>query len=132
MLLDAMPVLDWWHAAVRFKHALQTARPRCGHGQRSPRRRGAVRNPERAKWRLWHGRGPGCQRKLVDLLRWTERRQVCDLAGVSRLHRHVAELLGYLDRNQDALVSYAARRRRGEPISTALWRARSTKLWPSA
>jgi hypothetical protein len=44
---------------------------------------------------------------------------VCDLAGVGRLQRHVAELLGYLERNQDALVHYAARRRRGEPISTA-------------
>src|SRR6476620_772252 len=80
---------------------------------------GAVRTLERAKWRLWHGRWPGCQRKLADLLRWTERRQVCDLAGVGRLQRHVAELLGYLERNQDALVPYAARRRRGEPISTA-------------
>ena len=49
----------------------------------------------------------------------TERRQVHDLAGVSRLQRHVAELLGYLDRNQDALVHYAARRRRGEPSSIA-------------
>ena len=44
---------------------------------------------------------------------------MCDLAGVGRLQRHVAELLGYLERNQDALVPYAARRRRGEPISTA-------------
>jgi hypothetical protein len=30
-----------------------------------------------------------------------------------------SELLGYLERNQDALVHYAARRRRDEPISTA-------------
>ena len=29
------------------------------------------------------------------------------------------DLLGYLERNQSALVPYAARRRRGEPISTA-------------
>ena len=32
---------------------------------------------------------------------------------------HVSELFGYLERNQDALVHYATRRRRGEPISTA-------------
>jgi hypothetical protein len=31
----------------------------------------------------------------------------------------VSDLLGYLERNQGALVPYAARRRRGEPISTA-------------
>ncbi|MBV9775936.1 MAG: hypothetical protein JO143_02700 [Acetobacteraceae bacterium] len=35
------------------------------------------------------------------------------------LQRHVRELLGHLERNQEALVHYAARRRRGEPISTA-------------
>ena len=40
VLPDATPVLDWWHVAVRFEHALQTTRPRCGHGQRSPRRWG--------------------------------------------------------------------------------------------
>jgi hypothetical protein len=31
----------------------------------------------------------------------------------------MSELLAYLERNQDMLVHYAARRRRGEPISTA-------------
>ncbi|MGH3339948.1 MAG: hypothetical protein ACRDPL_14135, partial [Propionibacteriaceae bacterium] len=35
------------------------------------------------------------------------------------LRRHISELLGYLERNQDMLVHYAARRRHGEPISTA-------------
>jgi hypothetical protein len=42
-----------------------------------------------------------------------------DVAGIGRLQRHASELLGYLERNQAALVHYAARRRRGEPISTA-------------
>jgi hypothetical protein len=42
-----------------------------------------------------------------------------DAAGIGRLQRHVSDLLGYLERNQAALVPYAARRRRGEPISTA-------------
>jgi hypothetical protein len=35
------------------------------------------------------------------------------------LEHHVGELLAYLERNQGALVHYAARRRRGEPIPTA-------------
>ena len=35
------------------------------------------------------------------------------------MERHVGELLAYLERNQGALVHYAARRRNGEPISTA-------------
>jgi len=42
-----------------------------------------------------------------------------EVAGIERLERHVRELLGYLERNESALVHYAARRRGGEPISTA-------------
>ena len=41
------------------------------------------------------------------------------MAGIGRLEHHANELLVYLERNQGALVHYAARRRRGEAISTA-------------
>jgi hypothetical protein len=41
------------------------------------------------------------------------------MAGIGRLQRHISDLRGYLERNRGALVPYAARRRRGEPISTA-------------
>src|SRR4051794_7374549 len=74
---------------------------------------------DRAKWCLWHGRWTGCRRKLASLCRWTKRKPMRDVAGIGRLQRHVSDLLGYLERNQGALVPYAARRRRGEPISTA-------------
>jgi hypothetical protein len=79
----------------------------------------AVRGLERAKWRLWHGRWPGCRRKLAALCRWTQRKHVRDTPGIGRFLRRVGALLGYLERNTGALVHYAARRRRGEPISTA-------------
>jgi len=120
---EALPgatiVLDWWHAAVRFEHALQAARG-LGAGTADTHFAGeAVRGLERAKWRLWHGRWTGCRRKLAALCRWTERKPLRDLAGIGRLQRHASELLGYLECNEDALVHYASRRRRGEPISTA-------------
>ncbi len=119
VLPGATPVLDWWHVAVRFEHALQTARG-LGAGTAATRlANGAVHNLECAKWRLWHGRWSGCRRKLVDLHRWTERKHQREVTGVGRLRRHVAELLGYLERNQVALVHDAARHRRDEPISTA-------------
>jgi hypothetical protein len=79
----------------------------------------AVRGLERAKWRLWHGRWPGCRRRLAALCRWTQRKPLRDVAGMGRFQRHVSDLLGYLERNQGALVHYTARRRHGEPISTA-------------
>lgn len=119
VLPGATVVLDWWHAAVRFEHALQ---PACGLGAGTADTHladAAVRGLERAKWRLWHGRWPGCRRKLTALCRWTERKRLRDVTGIGRLQQHASELLGYLERNEHALVHYAARRRRGEPISTA-------------
>jgi hypothetical protein len=115
----ATVVVDWWRAAMRFGHALQTAR---GLGVGAPNTHPAdeaVRGLDRAKWRLWHGRWTGCRRKLAGLYRWTKRQHRRAIAGVDRLQRHVRELLGYLGRNEDMLVHYAARRWHGEAISTA-------------
>jgi len=119
VLPSATPVLDWWHAAVRFEHALQAARGLGVNTAEASLAERAVRGLERAKWRLWHGRWPGCRRRLAALCRWTERKHLRGVAGIGRLQRHVAELLGYLARNTAALVHYAARRRRGEPIATS-------------
>jgi hypothetical protein len=118
-LPEATVVLDWWHAAVRFEHALQAARGLGAGTANTHLADEAVRGLQRAKWRLWHGRWPGCRRKLGALGRWTQRKHVRDAIGIGRLQRHVSELLGYLERNEGALVHYAARRRCGEPISTA-------------
>ena len=77
-LPNATMVLDWWHAAGRFEHALQAAR---GLGAADPHlSRKAVRALERAKWRLWHGRWPGCRRKLVALCRRAQRSLCKDVA----------------------------------------------------
>jgi hypothetical protein len=118
-LPQATVVLDWWHLAVRFEHALQAARGLGAGTAEKHLADQAVRELERAKWRLWHGRWPGCRRKLAALCRWMQRKPLREVAGIGRLQRHVSELCGYLARNQEALVHYATRRRRGEPISTA-------------
>jgi hypothetical protein len=62
-LPNATIVLDWWHAAVRFEHALQAARGLDAADAHLAVE--AVGGLERAKWRLWHGRWPGCRRKLA-------------------------------------------------------------------
>ena len=115
-LPDATVVLDWWHIAIRFEHALRTARGLGAGGSHADHAVGAI---DRAKWRLWHGRWTGCRRKLAGLYRWTKRQHVRDVAGIDRLQRHLTDLLAYLERNEGTLVHYAARRRCGEPISTA-------------
>ncbi len=104
---------------MRFEHALQAARGLGAGTADTHFADEAIRGLERAKWRLWHGRWTGCRRKLTALCRWTERKPLRDVADVGRLQRRASELLGYLERNEAALVHYAAQRRRGEPISTA-------------
>ena len=42
-----------------------------------------------------------------------------DVAGADKVRQRVADLLGYLDHNEVALVHYAAQRRRSEPIATS-------------
>src|ERR1700722_10268765 len=102
-LPNATVVLDWWHAAVRFEHALQAAR---GLGAADAHVAAeAVRGLDRAKWRLWHGRWPGCQRKLAALRRWARRTSLRGMIGIGRLEHHLGELLAYLERNQGALVT---------------------------
>jgi hypothetical protein len=115
----ATVALDWWHVAIRFEPALQTARGLGTGAADADLADEAGRNLERAKWRLWHGRWTGWRRKLVGLYSWTKRKHLREIAGIDRLQRHISELLGYLERNEDMLVHYAARRRRGELISTA-------------
>ena len=118
-LPGAVVVLDWWHAAVRFEHALQSARS-LGKGTADASLADtATRGLERAKWRLWHGRWPGCRRRLAALCRWMQRRPMRDVAGMDKACQQVADLLGYLERNEAALVHYAARRRQGERIATS-------------
>jgi hypothetical protein len=68
VLPGATVVLDWWHAAVRFEHALQAARGLGTGTADAPLADAAVRGLERAKWRPWHvWTAPGAQGVRRDL-----------------------------------------------------------------
>src|SRR3954469_16678241 len=88
----------------RFEHALQAARGLGAGPADASLAHDAARNLDRAKWCLWHGRWTGCRRKLTRLCRWTKRKPVRDMAGLDRVQRRVGDLLGYLERNRDALA----------------------------
>jgi DNA replication protein DnaC len=47
----------------------------------------------------------------LGLYRWTKRKHLREVAGIERLQRHICELVAYLERDEDMLVHYAARRR---------------------
>ena len=57
--------------------------------------------------------------KLLNIWRWSEAKSIRGAAGIETLRRHLRDLTDYLQANQPMLVNYAARRRCGEPISTA-------------
>src|SRR4051794_28295485 len=88
VLPGATVVLDWWHAAVRFEHALQAARSLGAGTADACLAEAAVRGLERTKWRLWHGRRPGGRGKLGALCRWAEREPLGGTRGHARGGRH--------------------------------------------
>jgi hypothetical protein len=115
-LPEATVVLDWWHAAVRFEHALQAARGLGAGTANTHLADEVVRGLERAKWRLWHGRWPGCRRKLAALCRWTQRKHARDAIGIDVSS---GTCVSCWVTSSATKAHYAARRRCGEPISTA-------------
>ena len=119
VLPRATVVLDWFHIAMRFEHALQTATGVGAGTIDAYVDMTAHRDIEHAKWRLWHGRWKGCLIKLAGIRRWTEAARVRDIEGIRPLRRHLRDLIAYLEANRSGLVNYGARWRHGELISTA-------------
>jgi hypothetical protein len=119
VLPGATIVLDWFHIAMRFEHVLR-ATAGLGAGTIDTHLSAVARRDiERAKWCLWHGRWKRCLVKLVTTLRRSEAKRIRDAAGIETLRRHLRDLIDYLEANTAMLVNYGARRRHGEPISTA-------------
>ena len=76
---EATLVLDWFHIAMRFEHALQAARG-LGAGTSSDYLHGhPIRELESAKWKLWHGRSSACLGRLASLMHWFDAAHVSDV-----------------------------------------------------
>jgi len=120
-------VLDWWHIAMRFEHALQAARG-LGAGTANYLRDYPVRDLESAKWKLWHGRSSACLGRLAKLARWLDTLHVRDTRGAAAARRHISDLIEYLHANRHALVNYGRRRHDGLPISTAFVESAVNKI----
>ena len=104
---------------MRFEHALQAARG-LGAGTFSDYLQGhPIRELERAKWRLWHGRSSACLGRLARLTHWFDGAHVRDVKGAPAIRRRINDLIEYLYANQLALVNYGRRRCDRQPISTA-------------
>jgi Transposase len=116
---DATLVLDWFHIAMRFEHALQAARG-LGAGTSSDYLRShPIRELKSCKWKLWHGRSSACLRRLARLMHWFDAAHVRDVRDAAVVRRHISDLIEYLYANQPALVNYGRRHHDRQPISTA-------------
>ena len=119
VLPQATLVLDWFHIAMRFEHALQAARG-LGTGTSSDYLRShPIRELENSKWKLWHGRSSACLGRLAHLMHWFDAAHVRDVRGAAAVQRHINNLIEYLYANELALVNYGRRRHDRQPISTA-------------
>jgi Transposase len=119
VLPKATLVLDWFHIAMRFEHALQAARGLGADTSSAYLCVHPIRAVESAKWKLWHGRSSACLGHLAHLAHWFDAAHVRDVRGVAAARRHISDLIEYLHANRLALANYGRRRHDGLPISTA-------------
>jgi len=130
VLPGATVVLDSFHITIRFEHVRRSA-TEIGAGTIDSHLGSVARDDmERAKWCLWHGRWQRCLVKLVATYRWTEAKSIRDATGTEALRRRLRDLIDYLEANTATLVNYGARRRHGDPISTAFVESAVNEIVP--
>lgn len=116
---NATLVLDWFHIAMRFEHALQAARGLGAGTSGDYLRSHPIRELESSKWKLWHGRSSTCLGRLARLSHWFDATHVRAIGGAAAARQHINDLIEYLCANRLALVNYGRRHHDQLPISTA-------------
>ena len=129
-LLDAgvkeLPILDWFHIAMRLQHLAQVAGGlSCDGPERAAARAVIVAEVERLRWRLWNGKAKDAKLSL-DRIRAVmhhfrgEPGSRRSIAPSRRLWTALQALDGYLVGQSDRLVNYGERHRAGLRVGTAL------------
>src|SRR3954447_8210641 len=55
--VDGLPILDWFHVAMRLRHLTQVAGGLSSEGpERAAAKAAVVEEVERLRWRLWNGK----------------------------------------------------------------------------
>ena len=130
ILLDAgiteLPILDWFHLAMRLQHLTQVAGGLSPDGpERAAAKAVIIEEVERLRWRLWNGKATDAGisldriRAVVHHFRGEPdgRRSV---APSRKLWTALRALNGYLVGQSDWLVNYGERHRAGLRVGTAL------------
>ena len=108
-------ILDWFHIAMKFRAAEQSVFG-CRQ-QRGPHWNWVEREIRGAKWLVWHGKGRQAVSRLrglsVELEKWPGLEH-------STLWWNIRKACGYVEGHTQYLVNYAARYRKGLPISSGI------------
>ena len=130
ILLDAgvegLPILDWFHVAMRLQHLTQIAGGLSSDGpERAAAKAVIVEEVERLRWRLWNGKAKDAK-VSIDRIRAVmhhfrgEPGSRRSIAPSRKLWTALQALDGYLVGQSDRLVDYGERHRAGLRVGTAL------------
>src|SRR3954451_8883525 len=130
ILLDAgvagLPILDWFHVAMRLRHLTQIAGGLSSDGpERAAAKAVIVEEVERLRWRLWNGKAKEAK-VSIDRIRAVmhhfrgEPGSRRSIAPSRKLWTALRALDGYLVGQSDRLVDYGERHRAGLRVGTAL------------
>jgi hypothetical protein len=130
ILLDAgvegLPILDWFHVAMRLQHLTQIAGGLLSDGpERAAAKAVIVEEVERLRWRLWNGKAKDAK-VSIDRIRAVmhhfrgEPGSRRSIAPSRKLWTALQALDGYLVGQSDRLVDYGERHRAGLRVGTAL------------
>src|ERR671916_221890 len=124
--IDGLPILDWFHVAMRLRHLAQVAGGLSSAGpERAAAKAAVVEEVERLRWRLWNGKAKDAK-VSIDRIRAVmrhfrgERGGRGSVAPSRRLWTALRALDGYLVGRSDRLVDYGERHRAGLRVGTAL------------
>jgi hypothetical protein len=124
--VDGLPILDWFHVAMRLHHLTQIAGALSSDGpERAAAKAVIVEEVERLRWRLWNGKAKDAGIS-IDRIRAVmhhfrgEPGGRRSIAPARKLWTALRALDGYLVGQSDWLVNYAERHRAGLRVGTAL------------
>src|SRR3954451_16252381 len=124
--VDGLPILDWFHVAMRLRHLTQVTGGLSSEGpERAAAKAAVVEEVERLRWRLWNGKAKDAK-VSVDRIRAVlhhfrdERDGPAAAAPSRKLWTALRALDGYLVGQSDRLVDYGERHRARLRVGTAL------------
>jgi hypothetical protein len=124
--VDGLPILDWFHLAMRLRHLAQIAGGlSCDGPERAAAKVAIVEEVERLRWRLWNGKAKNAGISIGRIRAvmhpfWAESDGRRSTAPSRRLWTALRALDDYLTGQSDWLVDYGERHRAGLRVGTAL------------